>query len=123
MESLEVLFEMNGSRKVLCVGRNEIVYTLENEIGLLGIDGILAYFSCVRGQSAGTKKVYILQKWSDKWNAFIDVTDTDQIVDGDRLTIIPQDAAEVQNGTCTSGTPPPGGFDTTRGQVCKKFPC
>ena len=66
MESLEVLFEMNGSRKVLCVGRNKIVYTLENEIGLLGIDGVLAYFSCVRGQGAGTKKVYILQKWSDK---------------------------------------------------------
>ena len=92
---MEVLLEINGSRKVLCVSRNEIVYTLENEIGLLGIDGVLAYFSCIRGQSAGAKKVYILQKWSDKWNSFIDVTDTDQIVDGDRLTVIQQDTVEV----------------------------
>ena len=37
---MEVLLEINGSRKVLCVDRNELVFTIEKEIGLLGV---LAY--------------------------------------------------------------------------------
>ena len=30
----------------------------------------------------------MLQRWTDKWKSFIDVTDVDQIQDGDRLTVI-----------------------------------
>ena len=122
---MEILLEVEGSRKVLTATRDELVYVLENELGILGIDGVLAYFSCPRGQTAGSKQVFILQRWSDKWKSFVDVTDVDQVFDGDRLTIVMQHPSDEQTGTCTevSGSTDPtsitSGCDTSRGQVCK----
>ena len=63
---MEVLLELNESRKILTVDRDELVYTVKHEIELLGIRGVLAYFSCPRGQSSSSKKVFILQRWSEK---------------------------------------------------------
>ena len=45
MEPLELLFEINSSRKELYVSQDELVYMIKREIGLLGIDRVLAYFS------------------------------------------------------------------------------
>lgn len=59
---MQVLLEINGLLKVLCVDRDELVFTVENEIGLLGINRVLAYCSCTRRQSSGVNKVYILQR-------------------------------------------------------------
>ena len=39
---IEVLFEINRSKKELYVSRDELVYTVESEIGSLGVDGVLA---------------------------------------------------------------------------------
>ena len=123
---LEILLEVGDSRKVLSATRGELVYVLESELGILGIDGVLAYFSCARGQTAGSKKVFILQRWSEKWKSFVDVTDIDQVFDGDRLTIVMQHPSDAQTGTCTevsgstdSTTGNTPGCDTSRGQVCK----
>ena len=66
-----------------------MVFVVEEELGKLGMDGILAYFSCVRGEQHRTdKRVYILQRWVEKWKNFVDVTDVDQINNGDRLTVV-----------------------------------
>ena len=73
---MENLLEVEGSHKVLSATRDELVYVLENELGILGIDVVLAYFSCAQGLTAGSKKV-ILQRWSEKWKSFVDVTDVD----------------------------------------------
>ena len=122
---MEILLEVEDSRKVLSATRDELVYVLENELGILGIDGVLAYFSCPRGQTAGSKKVFILQRWSEKWKSFVDVTDVDQVFDGDRLTIVMQHPSDAQTGTCTevSGSTDPTSntstSETSRGQVCK----
>jgi len=43
MEPLELFFEINSSRKELHVSQDELVYMIEREIGLLGINGVLAY--------------------------------------------------------------------------------
>lgn len=99
---------------------DELVYVLENELGILGIDGVLAYFSCpcTCGQTAGSKQVFILQRWSEKWKSFVDVTDVDQVFDGDHLTIVMQHPSDTQTGTCTEVS---GSTDPTAscGQVCK----
>ena len=117
MEPLELLLEINSSQKELHVSQDELVYTIEREIGLLGIDGVLAYFSCPRGECWATKTVYILQRWSEKWDSFVDVTNTDQIVDGDRLTITEELKANSSD-PCSSSTPShTPEFDAARGQV------
>ena len=41
---MEILLEVEGSRKVLSATHDEFVYVLENKLGILGIDGVLAYF-------------------------------------------------------------------------------
>ena len=82
---MEVLLELRESRKTLIATKDNIVFVVEE----LGVDRVLAYFSCPWGERRhGSKDVYILQRWIDKWKSFVDVTDVDQIQDGDRLTVI-----------------------------------
>ena len=80
---MEVLFEVDGSRKTLSVSNGTLVYEIEKEIKQLGKNGVLAYFSCVRGKQPPHKNVFILQRWNSTWKGFVDVTDVDQVVDGD----------------------------------------
>jgi len=42
--------EIRGHRKELSVDKDNVVYVVEGKLGHLGMDGILAYFSCVREQ-------------------------------------------------------------------------
>ena len=37
----------------------------------------------------GTFSDYILQRYSSRWETFIDIDQVDEIYDGDRITIIP----------------------------------
>ena len=100
--SMEVLLEIGeDSRKELRIDKDNVVFAVEGELGQLGMDGILAYFSCVRGEKhRSDKRVYILQRWSEKWENFVDVTDVEQIKDGDRLTVVlDRAAAEVTEPT------------------------
>ena len=57
-------------------------------MGRLGKYGVLASLSPANEQSS--KQVYILQRWSKKWSAYVDVTDVAQIANGDRLSIMSQ---------------------------------
>ena len=79
---MEVLFELHESKKTLTITKDNVIFTVE-ELGKLGVDGVLAYFSCPRWERRHrSKNVYILQRWTDKWKAYVDVTDVDQIQDG-----------------------------------------
>ena len=59
------------------------MYEIKKKIKQLGKNGVLAYFSCVRGKQPPHKNVFILQRWNSMWKGFADVTDVDQVVDGD----------------------------------------
>ena len=100
---------MEESRKELTLHPDDenVAFVVEKEIKKLGKDGIVVLSSSVSKEHS-SQKVYILQRWSKKWKAFVDVTDVKQIVDGDRLTIarLPFSPAKAASG-----------FDTTRGEV------
>ena len=72
---------------ILTPSHKNVVTSVEKETGRLGKDGVLASLSPVKEQSS---EVYILQRWSEKWNTYIDVTDVAQIANGNRLTITSQ---------------------------------
>ena len=104
---MEVLLEIEQSRIPLTVDKDNVVYTVEEELGKIGLDGILAHFSCPRGEKRhGNKNVFILQRFSDKFKLFVDVTNVEQINDGDRLTIV--------QANCQASS----SSDATNGQVC-----
>ena len=108
-DEIEVLLEIGESRKELIVGRDRLVYTIEQELGRLGKDGVLAYFSCDPGNRLSAKEVYILQRWDEKWGTYVDVSDTDQLETGDRLICTLQSNASSSRGTVD--------FDTSKGKV------
>lgn len=64
------------------------------------MDGILSHFSCPRGvKRHGNKNVFILQRFSDKFKLFVDITNVDEISDGDRLTIVQANSSsDATNG-------------------------
>ena len=84
---------------------NNIAFVTEEEIGKLGKDGIIAFSSSATEYSS--KKVYIFQRWLEKWSVFVDVTDAKQIVDGNRLTIV---CLQFSSKAAS-------GFDTPHGEV------
>ena len=72
-----------------------VVFAVEREMGALGRDITIAPPS---GESEATNKlVYILQRWSPKWEAFVDVSSVGEICDGDRLSVTPK-PAEKRSG-------------------------
>lgn len=87
---MEVLFEVDGSRKIISMSNGTLVYEIKQEIEQLGKNGVLAYFLCVQGEQPPHKNVFILQRWNSKWKVFVDVTDVYQVVDDNRLTITSQ---------------------------------
>ena len=118
---MEVLFEVDGSRKILSMSNGILVYEIEKEIEQLGKNGILAYFLCVRDEQPPHKNVFILQRWSRKWKGFVDVTDVDQVVNGDQLTItsqVTESWASSSSMMTESSSSDLKYFDTTHSQVC-----
>jgi len=86
---MEVLFEIGSSRKPLTVTRETLVEAVERELAKVFGDACLLPFQYHEEDSTSSKKVmYLLQRWSDKWDAFVDVMETDEVKDGDRLTVV-----------------------------------
>ena len=116
---MEVLFELHESRKILTITKDNVIFTVEEELGKLGVDGVLAYFFCPQGERRhGGKDVYILQRWTEKWKTFVDVPDVDQIQDGDRLTVVQEvDLLPHAHSTSSVGDQQGSSFDASRGHV------
>jgi len=120
---LELLFEIQGSSKPLFVSSESVVCEVEKELELSGMNGVLAYFSCPRGQHLPYKNVYILQRWNKRWGKFVDVMDITEVLDGDRLTISSQPtptrlhSTKADSGDSVAAKT----FDVERGQVSYKY--
>ena len=112
-----MLLELSNSRKEIHEERDYLVCVIKEELKKIGKNGILAYLSCERGHHSLKQNVFILQRWALKWETYMDVTDLEQIEDGDRLTVIHQQQEDVASSVSTSHS----GFDTSQGQVSVTF--
>ena len=67
-----------------------VVATALRKIGWHGVVTVLEpdASSVCAVQSSSTAPVYILQRWSERWKAFIDVESINEIKDGDKVSII-----------------------------------
>ena len=87
---LEVLFEFKGSkRKISMQTSDSLQSAIQREVGELGHDIFVAPINGVPAPSCSTKSTFILQKWSAKFETFVDVTDERDFHDGDRFTLVP----------------------------------
>ena len=89
---MEVLFEFQGSRRLLKPQSSEAVV----ELVLAEVKKFDQYAFILCGsisdndpeQSNAEPRVgYLLQKWSQKWDAYMDVITVDEVDDGDKLTV------------------------------------
>ena len=113
-EDIIVLLEVEGFRREVHIKNGEdVLVCLERELGRIGKDVRLELSAStdLQGSSdVSTKGICRLQRWSEKWNCFVDITDACQIADGDKLiTICPR-------SQCTSEASM-SSFDTSAGKV------
>ena len=81
---MQVLFEYKGSRRQLSLSPYSVCDVVRDELVKLGL--------CPAPVKLSSEEVasneYLLQLWSSKWNAFIDVSNVSEIEDHDKLTVI-----------------------------------
>ena len=82
-----MLLEIGSSRKLLCCMQDTLVGVVEEELKLMGDVSLLPFNPA--DLPATSKAYYILQRWSDKWQAFIDVKEASEVSAGDHLTVVP----------------------------------
>ena len=102
----EILLEFKGSKRKLTLKRSDsLLCTVEQEMGRLGHDILLAPIE-KSDQTWGnsSKQVFILQKWSDKFQTFVDVTDPLDFHDGDCFNLAPDPQNSQQSFPGPSGT-------------------
>ena len=86
---MEVLLECVGSRREVAIKDGEsFAEKIEGELGKA-----LGRAVAVRGSETSRSKdsadIYVLQRWSTKWGAFVDI-EPSQVVDGDKITAVLQ---------------------------------
>ena len=86
--SQSVLFVFKSSRRELQLSPGRPVCDLlSDKLKKAGHEATV----CVSEAPGNAKPpIYILQRWLKKWQAFLDVSNESEIVDGDKLTVIPK---------------------------------
>ena len=96
MSKIEVLLEVGASRRILKTTSESLLLVLERELGSVGLDGVLALSPSA---CESTEKVFVLQRWVDRWHTFVDVTDKAQVKDWDKLTLVCKPAADMSTSS------------------------
>jgi len=89
-DRIEVLIELQGSRRQVSL-KKESLEQLQAEFR--HFDSSIELTLCSDRDSPGRK--FLLQRWSEKWRCFVDVSEITELKDGDRLSIAPVPAKEV----------------------------
>lgn len=89
---MEVLLEYRGSRRQITVsGGESITDCVSAELRRVGRSGASVRTADHNLQNtAEGEEVYLLQKWSPQWDCYVDIRNTNEIRDGDRLTVVPK---------------------------------
>ena len=85
---IEILFEFKGSKSNLICPPNGIVEAIQLKIAAFG------YKDKKISLDDDVNQDFILQRYSSKWETFIDVTTCSNFCNGDRVTVIPNPAIE-----------------------------
>ena len=91
MEEVQVLFEYKESRRQLTVSPAAICEVVAEELGKFGYAAPVVKLSGPESESISqSRSEYLLQRWSQRWDAFVDVERVEDIKSRDRITVIPK---------------------------------
>ena len=91
LDRIQVLVELQGSRGQVSL-KKDSPEQLQAEFH--HFDSSIELAVCFERDSPSRK--FLLQRWSEKGRCFVDVSEIAEIKDGDRLTIAPVPAKEIQ---------------------------
>ncbi len=90
---MEVLLEIRGSRRPLKPFTEKAVLDI---VKSLDKEAFISLSDSVDDDLGGSP--YILQRWSAKWNTYVDVYALNEIQDQDQITVIPKNFKESEVG-------------------------
>ena len=85
---MEILFEYKGSRKALVFQRSTVCDRIEQELRDLGVNDPDVNLSAGLAKDNDNPNCFFLQKWCQKWGAFVNVDNAHEINGEDRLTVV-----------------------------------
>ena len=85
---MDVLFEFEGSRKAVKVTKESLLHVIETELKSFGY--VVRVVLSGGEAEEGWDGCYILQRWSPRWMSYVDVQSVDEVMEEDRLTVIPR---------------------------------
>ena len=90
---MEILFEYRGSRRQLDVAEKEsITRVVSNEMRRIGKPRAQVFTANDDLPSSGgggqRPDIYLLQRWSNQWDCYVDVGHCNEVIDGDKLAVI-----------------------------------
>ena len=83
VDELEVLFEYSGSRIVVITELTLLVEAIESELSKLGVEAVV----CLSNTGIEGENVMLLQRFDNKWQAFLNVEELEEITNGDKITV------------------------------------
>ena len=96
MAEVQVLFEYKDSRRQLTLLPTAVCEVIGEEMMKFGYVTPIVKLSTSERASVSHADEYLLQRWSQRWNTFVDVQNVDEIYDHDRLTVIPKPVCSPQ---------------------------
>lgn len=89
---MEVLLEIGQSKEIVKVSKDTLEATVKSRLPgtSSGTGPYLLPYDCDASKAKGT---YILQKWSSRWECFVNYKD--ELTDGERLKVVECDSLEV----------------------------
>ena len=91
---MDILLEYKSSRRQLEVPADSAICNfVERELQRTGWNGRVTFGEPETSSSAVNRSeqpVYLLQRWSERWGMFIDVSSAKEVKEGDRIIVVPK---------------------------------
>lgn len=94
--AVEVLFEYSSSRVAVSTPLTTLNEALETQLLKFGVVGTVKLSTECGAQD---QNVLLIQRFDDKWKAFVNVDEYSQITNGDRITVVPKPKMESVAGS------------------------
>ncbi len=86
-EDIDILFGYKGSRKDCKATHSTLCMCIQQQLHSFGeSDSVVLSGSCPEPESSN-QEIFLLQKWSAKWNTFVNVDRVEEINDQDRVSV------------------------------------
>lgn len=86
-KEFEVLFEYKGSRKEIVVTPNTLCTCIEQELHALGEAEAVVSVSNAGNCDDSSDRMFLLQKWSTKWDAYVKIEVLEEIQEHDKVSV------------------------------------